>query len=261
MTNEIFRNPNSHESHQMARLVSPSILTMTSREISELTGKRHDHILRDIRNMLNILDSPSLGSPLDVIETTEPDSQGIHRTLFRLDRKATLLLVSGYDIPLRLRVINRWEELEKKVAEQTLSGIPKTLPEALRLAADLFEQKQALEATVKEQAPKVELYEEYFENGLLAVEVGTVAKAIPMKPSDLRDKLKKIGWLVETGDGWLPAQKIVNRQWMKVLFKRLPNGKIQPYPAFMIEGLKEIRHTLSLGDFFKHVPIGMEIFR
>jgi phage regulator Rha-like protein len=30
-------------------------LTMTSREIAELTGKRHDNVLRDIKNMITQL--------------------------------------------------------------------------------------------------------------------------------------------------------------------------------------------------------------
>ena len=51
----------------------------------------------------------------------------------------------------------------EKIAKQktaTALQIPQSLPEALRLAANLAEQKMQLEAKVKEDAPKVEYYDQ-----------------------------------------------------------------------------------------------------
>ena len=52
-------------------------VTMSSREIAELTGKRHDHVMRDIRNMLAELKitDPSFGGSY-AIDTTPFPYQG-----------------------------------------------------------------------------------------------------------------------------------------------------------------------------------------
>ena len=88
-------------------IASASQATMSSREIAELTGKRHDHVLRDIRTMLSELkDAPNLG---DAIE--EKDARG-YTACFHLDRELTQTLITGYSIPLRHKVIHRLNELE-----------------------------------------------------------------------------------------------------------------------------------------------------
>ena len=48
----------------MTSPIVPNIKSMTSREIAELTGKRHDHVIRDIETMLIELeiDLPKFGS-------------------------------------------------------------------------------------------------------------------------------------------------------------------------------------------------------
>ena len=82
-------------------------VTMSSLEIAELTGKRHDHVVRDIRAMLRSLDTnaPSFGG-------VYTDAKGEDRPCFNLPKDLTLTLVAGYSAPLRHRIIVRWMELE-----------------------------------------------------------------------------------------------------------------------------------------------------
>ncbi|MHC9165524.1 Rha family transcriptional regulator [Pseudomonas aeruginosa] len=123
----------------MSLITTTGAVTMTSREIAELTGKQHKHVIRDIREMLDALekDGPVLGHVRE-----DKDSRGYTEN-FHLDRELTETLVTGYSIPLRHKVIRRLHELEEQVAQP---AIPQTLPEALRLAADLAEECQQLAA-------------------------------------------------------------------------------------------------------------------
>ena len=86
-------------------------LTMSSKEIAERTGKRHDHVIRDIRNLVEAIgDAPNLG---DVVEIK--DGRG-YTAEFLLPKRETLILVSGYDTRLRAAIIDRWQELEQAAA-------------------------------------------------------------------------------------------------------------------------------------------------
>lgn len=80
---------------------------MSSREIAELTGKRHDHVMRDIGRMLTELESdlPSFG---DIYK----DQGGRTYPCFNLDRHHTECLLTGYSAKMRMAVIKRWHELE-----------------------------------------------------------------------------------------------------------------------------------------------------
>jgi phage regulator Rha-like protein len=86
---------------------------MTSREIAELTGKRHDHVCRDIVNMLTELeeDVPSFG----VIYL---DSMNREQTEYVLDRELTDTLLTGYSAVARRRVIARCRDLRGTIALQ-----------------------------------------------------------------------------------------------------------------------------------------------
>ncbi|WP_082504711.1 Rha family transcriptional regulator [Methylobacterium sp. Leaf111] len=102
----------------------PNGLTMSSLEIAERTGKRHDHVMRDIRTMLKGLGitGPSFGG-------SYRDSTGRSLPCFNLPKRETLILVSGYSVTMRAEIIDRWQELEAQQAPR----IP-THVEALRLA-------------------------------------------------------------------------------------------------------------------------------
>lgn len=109
--------------------------TMSSREIAELSGKRHGDVIRDIRAMVTALhkldagedirsydwqNSPELVSGFlrheeiqGVIEIKDPRG---YTAEFLLDRYHTEVLVTGYDVKRRAAVIKRWYELETGTA-------------------------------------------------------------------------------------------------------------------------------------------------
>ena len=121
--------------------------TMTSLEIAEVTGKRHDSILRDIRNILSQgVDAHNF------VETYYTDKSNRQQKCYTLTKKGCLILASGYDVILREKIINRWEELETK--ERNQYQVPQSFAEALMLAAkqqeQIEEQQRQLEANSKE---------------------------------------------------------------------------------------------------------------
>lgn len=117
--------------------------SMTSKEVADLTGKRHDHVLRDIDALLKTL-SPDLGTGFSM--TYEGDPANGYR-YFIMDRDSSYCLVAGYDANSRMRIIKRWQELEGMVSAPK----PLTAAEHLRLTADMLERQAALEARVEAQ--------------------------------------------------------------------------------------------------------------
>ncbi|MGL4674201.1 MAG: Rha family transcriptional regulator [Wohlfahrtiimonas sp.] len=111
-------------------------MTMSSKEIAELTGKRHDNVLADIRKMLAEINSPiKKGQYKDSTNRTLP--------MLLLDRDEVECLITGYSAKLRMAVIRRLRELENN-NPAPVPQIPTNLPDALRLAADLAEENQQL---------------------------------------------------------------------------------------------------------------------
>jgi len=131
---------------------SAQCITMSSREIAELTGKRHDNVIRDIRNMLEELYGQ--GGLLSFECTYRNEQNGQEYPCFNLPRREVQILLTGYSIPLRAKVIDRLHELEQA---QQIPRVPRNLSEALRLAADLEDQKEALRLQNEAMKPAAEV--------------------------------------------------------------------------------------------------------
>ena len=106
-------------------LIKSPTQTMTSLEIVQLTNKRHDHIVRDIRNIIKELKmSPDLGSQnYQYAPSAYIDSRGKSQPMFVMNREAVLLLTSGYSILQRAKLINRLKELEEQPLRQLLNQL------------------------------------------------------------------------------------------------------------------------------------------
>ncbi|HEM7419407.1 TPA: phage antirepressor KilAC domain-containing protein [Citrobacter youngae] len=125
---------------------------MTSLEIAGLCEKRHDHVCRDIKVMMEQL---NIQSPQ--IWGEYRDNLGRAYPCFHLPKDLCLTLVSGYNVVLRKRIIDRWLELESRNQPK----VPQSFSEALRLAAEIEEQKQRLSEELAVAAPKAEFVDRY----------------------------------------------------------------------------------------------------
>lgn len=180
-------------------LPSASGATMTSREIAELTGKRHDHVMRDIRSMLEQLekDAPSFGE-------IYIDGMGRKQTQFRLDRLHVECLLTGYSIPLRMKVLERLAELEKTNTPQ-LPNFSNPV-EAARAWADEVEAKQAAVALIEQQKPAVEFVERYVTADSGSKGFRQVAKLLNANEKDFRAFLSDSKIMYKLGSEWTPYQ-------------------------------------------------------
>ena len=93
--------------------------TMTSREIAEITGKRHKHVLADIRKMLS-----ELGLDEYDFATQYKDSYGRMQPCFNLPKRETLILVSGYSTAMLEKMIDRLDDLETGKAKPVMVAQP-----------------------------------------------------------------------------------------------------------------------------------------
>lgn len=88
--------------------------TMSTREIAELTGKRHDNVMADAKAMLEELGGGVLNFR-DTPYTHQQNGQTYREYL--LPKRESLILVSGYSVSMRARIIDRWEALESGKAQ------------------------------------------------------------------------------------------------------------------------------------------------
>lgn len=126
-------------------------VTMTSREIAHLTGKEHFHVMRDSEAMLKELGQDPEGY---IRFWIHPQNGQKYREL-ALPAREVKILVTGYSITLRARVIDRLDELERRT---TSSALPNFLdPAAAAVAwAKEYRAKALAESKVLELAHQVE---------------------------------------------------------------------------------------------------------
>jgi phage antirepressor YoqD-like protein len=158
-----------------------TLRVMSSREIASLTEKQHKNVKRDVAKMLADLGKDALS-----FERTYLDDQNRSQTEYLLDREHTDCLLTGYSAPMRMKVIQRWHELESNVLGQV--QIPNNFAEALRLAAQQVERNQELQQVIDRQAPKVAALHR------LAGSTGSICMTEAAKHLGL-GPLKLIGWM------------------------------------------------------------------
>lgn len=153
---------------------------LSTKAISDVTGKPHYQVLRDTRAMIVTLyceselqnfvsDNAKPKSEVsrqhadEIIKARFGDDTNWHHEGFQilmdgrgeyvaeiiLDREHAMTLASGYDVKLRKRLIDKLASLESGTVHPT-PNVPQTFADALRLAADAMERAEAAERTKAE---------------------------------------------------------------------------------------------------------------
>lgn len=173
-------------------------VSISSRDIAEVTHKRHDHVIRDIENAL-ALDAPKF-------RENYFDSLNRSQKQYVLPKNIALGIVSGYSFELRMKIINRLEELEN------LKNKPLTYEQIMQNALLLADKKvKELEHKIEVDKPKV-----------------VFADAISSTDTDLliRDWAKTIGVQEKACRKWL-----IDKKLMFDANKNKENGKNAKYRA------------------------------
>jgi phage antirepressor YoqD-like protein len=159
--------------------------TMSSREIAELTGSSHDNVLKTVRALVAKGVVSSNDTPY-----VHPQNGQIYRE-FLLSQRDTLVVVSGYSVELRAKIIDRWQELETQFSQ---FQIPATYAEALQAAADQARDNQSLRLVILDQAPKVAAIKRLAAAGG-AICITDTAKQLQIQPARLFAWLEQHRWI------------------------------------------------------------------
>lgn len=184
-------------------------LTMSSREIAELTGKRHADVMRDIRAMMEALQqNADLRSVCKSSTYVGENDQSYPQ--YELDKDTSLTLLLGYDVVARMKVVKRWQELEAQAAPVVPVVVPRTLSQALRLAAEQAEQIEEQQAALAIAAPKAEFVDRYVEADSGAKGFRQVAKLLKANEHEFRAWLQDQKVMYRLGGEWTAYQNHID---------------------------------------------------
>ncbi|WP_097417889.1 phage antirepressor KilAC domain-containing protein [Escherichia coli] len=196
----------------MNELINSNAIKMTSIEIAELVGSRHDKVKQSIERLAvrGVIRNP----PMVVFEKINNLGllRGVEAYVFEGEqgKRDSIIVVAQLSPEFTARLVDRWRELEGATAK-----IPQTFSEALRLAADLEDQKAELEKQLALAAPKVEFADRVGEaSGIL---IGNFAKVVGIGPNKLFAWMRDHKILIASGSRRnVPMQEYMERGYFTV---------------------------------------------
>ena len=211
--------------------------TMSSRVIADLIEKRHDHVKRDVENMLGQLglDIPKFGGIYF-------DAQNRQQTEYLLDEELTMTLVTGYNIVLRNRVIKRWKELELQASLPSYA-----IDDPIERAKKWIEeekQKQAVIHQLEIAAPKVAFVDKYVAgNGNKTFR--QVAKLLQIKEYKFREFLESNRIMYKLNGEWTAYQNHVDAKRFHVKTGVSDSGHAFNHALFTPKGVEWVAGELA----------------
>lgn len=185
-------------------LVTSESITMSSREIADLVGSRHDDVKRCINRLAaEQLNDDGTVKRAPVIQL--PPMAGVKNHLgqtvseYQICKRDSFVIVAQLSPEFTARLVDRWQELES--LQSKAPALPKNFAEALRLAADQAEQIEQQQKALAIAAPKVEFVDQYVE-ATGSMTFRQVCKLLGANEREFREFLRANGIMYRLGGEW-----------------------------------------------------------
>lgn len=132
----------------------------TSLKVAEVFGKRHDHVLRDIKQLIGRGLLPNFGEH----EYEQKVGFGFRKQpMYFMDRFGFTMLVMGFTgdaaFEWKLKYAKEFDRMEAHIRNMPKFAVPQTMIEAMELALTIMKEKEALAQQNALMAPKAEVYD------------------------------------------------------------------------------------------------------
>lgn len=126
----------------MNELIRNKPLTMSSKEIATLVGSRHDKVKQSIDRLekRGVISKPPMGDGAK-------SANGVIEKEYRLIKRDSFVVVAQLSPEFTAKLVDRWQELEQKVAKQT-PQLPGTYKEALLELVAKIEENEKLNTII-----------------------------------------------------------------------------------------------------------------
>lgn len=142
-------------------------ITMSSLEIAEICGQRHDNFMAKVPLVLGESLAPKF---LGTSYYTNGAGNSVPRKIYNLPKREACLMAMSYSYELQAAVYDKMTALEDQITKPKFE-IPQTLSAALRLAADQADQIEVLQnenvektLMIEDLSPKAEFFDDYVDS-------------------------------------------------------------------------------------------------
>ena len=207
-----------------------------SRNIADVFGKQHKHILRDIENLKK--DVPNFGQMF--LESTKPDSYGREKKIYIMNRDGFTLLAMGFTgseaMEWKIKYIQAFNELEKYY-----NSPEQQYARALMMAQKTIEESKHAIKYLKEENERMkpkEIFADAITSSKTVILIGELAKILNQNGVNTGEK-RLFKWMRE--NGYLTRDNLPTQRASELKIFRVCEGTRQG-----LDGETIVTHTTKV---------------
>ena len=209
-----------HGVTRFAKIENLSLLTMSSQEIADLVGSRHDKVKQSIERLAErgTIQLPPLGGVKNHLGQTVAE--------YQVNKRDSYIVVAQLCPEFAAALVDRWQELESvAVQPQMLSTM-----DILQIAMESEKQRLQLTAQVEQQASKIHFMENLFKEGMTYTQFCKGLNGVNVM--QVGSCLVSRNWLYrELKHGWRVASYARDKYMTEHQLEITPHGK-EPFVSF-----------------------------